>query len=171
MLTALLAVPPLTAALRFPLAMSSVAAASIARTTCHCGDVSITVDLSVPPMSSSICHCSTCRKLSGGVAMATVLFPSAAVEVKSASGAALLETATSKHVRRLRCSACHSPVLATLGTERVGVPLALFDAPVPDGWSPQHHMWYSKRVIDAADGLPKFTERFGSALHESASIQ
>ena len=37
---------------------------------CHCG--AIRYALSADPESSMICHCQTCRRVSGGVAMAWV---------------------------------------------------------------------------------------------------
>ena len=118
------------------------AAASAVSASCFCGAVGIAVDTaSGPPMSSSICHCETCRRLSGGPMMATIMYPKAAVTLTNEGGGELSETKTSKHVRRLRCPKCSSPVLAELGGGRVGVPLSLFSRPLPDGWDPQCHLW------------------------------
>lgn len=143
---------------------------STAHATCFCGDVSLVVNTSTPPISSSICHCETCRRLTGAPMMATVMYPRAAVTLTN-SGAELSETRTSKHVRRLRCSRCSSPVLAELGGQRVGVPLSLFARPLPQGWQPQHHLWYNKRVVDVNDGNPKYLERYGSALFDDTSTR
>ena len=51
------------------------------RAQCFCGKISVTVDSSVEPISSSICHCETCRRLTGAPMMATVLLPNAAVSL------------------------------------------------------------------------------------------
>jgi hypothetical protein len=45
--------------------------------------------------------------------MATVLLSGKAVEITVKSGAELLTLATSKHVNRLRCPTCFSPVLVS----------------------------------------------------------
>ena len=69
-----------------------------------------------------------------------------------------------RHVSRLRCAKCFSPVLAKLkaGGGKDVVPLAIFDRSlIPASWSPQHHMHYGSRVLDVDDGLPKFVGRFG----------
>ena len=120
------------------MAASSSGAAEL-RAACFCGAVSLSVDTAQAPISSSICHCETCRRLSGAPMMATVMYPKGAVTVSARE--TLSETRTSKHVKRLRCPACSSPVLAELGGERVGVPLSLFARPLPAGWDPQCHLW------------------------------
>ena len=94
--------------------------------------------------------------------IASVMFARNDVSLSSESGAEppLCETKTSKHVTRLRCATCFTPVLAILGPSRCVVPLSLFERP-PEEWAPQHHMHYDCRVIDVADKLPKYRTNFG----------
>jgi hypothetical protein len=134
----------------------------------------VSVDMSTKPVAASLCHCKVCRKLTGAPMMATVLLPTEAVKMTVTSGAELLTLATSKHVNRLRCPRCFSPVLATMGdgkkgNERVGVPLALFDAALPKHWLPQHHLWYEQRVLDVDDTLPKKRRGHFSGLYEPSA--
>jgi len=142
-------------------------AASPTAATCFCGAVGVEV-AAAAPISSSICHCTRCRKLSGAPHIASVILAREHVTLTStAPGSgepALVETVTSKHVTRFRCASCLGPVLATLGPSRCVVPAAIFDAPLPSGWAPQHHIHYLSRILDVRDGLPKHGTNFGSPL-------
>mmetsp|Transcript_2237 Transcript_2237/g.8109 ORF Transcript_2237/g.8109 Transcript_2237/m.8109 type:complete len:187 (+) Transcript_2237:1-561(+) len=137
--------------------------------SCFCGGV--TVSVSGPPMFSSFCHCSICRRLSGAPYTAQSVWRAPAVELTSTAGD-LLELRTSKHVVRERCPACASPVRArmTLGKEEaVAVPLSLFEFEPAEGagaaaplsathpFRPERHIHYAGRVVDCRDGLPKFS--------------
>lgn len=140
---------------------------------CYCGQVA--VSMAAEPLGASICHCSTCRKLSGAPFMAMALFNAADVTVTGE----LVHTRTSRNVKRSRCARCYTPVRATLGaapSQTCAVPLALVDdlvdngeesdatdgqaggpyARLPPAWRPLHHMYYAQRVLDVGDALPKF---------------
>ena len=143
------------------------AAQSAISATCFCGAVRVEVEAGSRAVSSSICHCSRCRKLAGAPFIASVIFAKQQVTLTSTalgSEPALVETVTSKHVTRMRCASCLGPVLATLGPSRCVVPAAIFDAPLPIGWAPQHHIHYGSRLLDVLDGLPKHGTGFGSPL-------
>lgn len=145
-------------------ATSTLAMASL-EAACYCGSTLIKVATEKPPISSSICHCATCRRLTGAPFLANIMLPAAALTVTSKDGegdAALVSQKTSKHVTRHRCSTCYSPVYALLGKDKVVVPASLFSPPHPESWSAQHHLYYDRRVIDMADSLPKFRNHFGS---------
>ena len=135
--------------------------------TCHCGAVELRVPAGIKPISTSICHCDTCKKLSGAPFLVSVLLPAEDVTLTAANGSGepeLVDFQTSKHVTRRRCAACHSPVVAELGKSRYAIPLALFPRPHPEGWQPQHHMHYDHRVMDVSDDLPKYRTKFGSTF-------
>ena len=146
--------------------------------SCYCGAVRLCVDMARPPLSVSICHCASCRRLTGAPALANLMLPTEALQLlprkdKAGDAAgdalptdALVALQTSKHVTRNRCAQCHSPVFATLGTGRVVVPLSLFAPPLPEAWKPQHHLYYDRRGLDAGDELPKYRTHFGSVLWE-----
>jgi hypothetical protein len=145
----------------------AVQMASALQASCFCGAVKLRVlDAAAPPLASSICHCRTCRSLTGAPFLANIMLPADRLEVRDRDGgeAKLLELHTSKHVTRKRCAACYSPVLAVMeGRKRVVVPASLFDPPHPVSWSAQHHLYYDRRVIDVDDTLPKFRTHMGSA--------
>ena len=129
------------------------------RASCYCGAVSLAVARDARPLASSICHCQTCRRLTGAPFLANLVFAPTDVELETTAG--LAELRTSEHVVRRRCACCHAPVLAELTTSRrVVVPAALFDSPPPE-WRAQHHIYYDRRVMDVPDGLAKFRTNFG----------
>ena len=125
-------------------------------------------------MAVSICHCVNCRKLSGAPFSAQALFDGAKVSVHRARGDAdageveaddpdVTGFESSARVERFRCAACSSPVYATLAKGKTCVvPLAILDAhPTLQRLKPTHHMYYARRVLDAADDLPKFVASSG----------
>ena len=140
--------------------------AAALRATCYCGAVRLCVEAALPPLSVSVCHCSTCRRLTGAPMLANLMLPSEGLRLSSANDdiPQLLKEQTSKHVSRHRCATCYSPIYATLGKGRVVVPTALFPPPHPAAWRPQHHLYYDRRVIDVGDELPKYRLHFGSDL-------
>lgn len=52
------------------------------RCSCFCGAVTLYVDLSHETVSASVCHCSTCRRTSGGPFMTNVGVTKEAVELR-----------------------------------------------------------------------------------------
>ena len=132
--------------------------------SCFCGAVRLRCDVATPPISVSICHCSSCRRLTGAPFLANLMLPADALTLQGRDDTPppLTSLKTSKHVTRHRCSECHSPIYATLGKERIVVPTSLFAPPLPAAWLPQHHLYYDRRVMDVNDELPKFRTHFGS---------
>ena len=138
------------------------------RATCFCGRCAATVRDESKIASTSICHCSICRRLTGAPFLANVLTPPDNVVLEAraddASEYAVVEPdalaglKTSKNVVRYRCPTCASPLVATLklGKQHLrAVPLALFPRPHPPNWAPQHHFHYDDRVVDVPDGVVK----------------
>ena len=152
-------------------ALLSATASGCVQASCHCGAVVVKICENATPHAQSYCHCKTCRALSGAPYMANLIFAVDQVELIGASGAdapKLLETQTSQHVVRKRCSSCYSPVAASLGTKRVVVPAALFDREsLPSSWHAQHHLYYDKRIVDVDDDLPKYRGNYGGDLYQS----
>ena len=79
------------------------------RASCFCGAVEVAVDSKASPVSTSICHCANCRRISGAPFLANVILSSAAVEVRceGSGDAGLIDDATSLNthgVSRRRCA-------------------------------------------------------------------
>lgn len=129
---------------------------------CHCGATKVSVR-ATKAVGRSICHCATCRRLSGAPFLAQALFPADTVVVEHADGAEPWALDTSQAVRRFRCASCGSPTHATLGTYALtAVPLSML---VPDGARcppelvPKVHLYYDERVLDIPDdGLPRYSK-------------
>lgn len=73
--------------------------------SCVCGAVSFT--LTTPPTQANLCHCSMCRKWSGGVFMGMVV-PRGALELKGEEH--LTVYTSSPWAERAFCSTCGSSV-------------------------------------------------------------
>ena len=134
---------------------------------CFCGKTRISLIDADAIVSSSICHCSVCRRLCGAPFCANLLTPRSNVRIdiygSPASVDALAGLQTSKNVVRYRCTSCSSPTLATLKLGKqdlYALPLAAFPRPHPAKWAPQHHFHYSDRVMDVRDGLTKYSGRY-----------
>ena len=105
---------------------------------CFCGKTRISLIDADAIVSSSICHCSVCRRLCGAPFCANLLTPRSNVRIdiygSPASVDALAGLQTSKNVVRYRCTSCSSPTLATLKLGKqdlYALPLAAFPRPHP----------------------------------------
>lgn len=151
---------------------------------CFCGKVAVT--LTGAPTAVSICHCVNCRKLSGAPFTAQALVRAAQVEVTRDDGVGeLVGYASSPAVERFRCPTCMSPVYASLSKGKMAaVPLSVLDDRSDDGGEggegggttteqttapmlrATHHMYYSDRIIDVPDHLPKYVKSAGGKQAE-----
>ncbi len=132
---------------------------------CYCGEVEI--EAHGAPHSVSYCHCSICRKLSGAPFSCQALFKPDQVKVTLAAAGNISALATSKAVDRYRCVTCFSPIKASvLGGKVIAVPLQLITSWVVGSSNlnienellrPRHHLYYSDRVMDVLDELPKYS--------------
>ena len=124
--------------------------------SCYCGKIQM--EIRGRPVAVSICHCTVCRRLSGGAFSIQSLhsknnFSCAAEEVD------LWSIQSSPNVTRYRCKECGSPVYATLGKGKTYVvPRSALTNVAKDDecFAPTHHMHYKQRVIDVEDELPKY---------------
>ena len=151
--------------MRLGVVAMSTAVATALEAKCFCGAVTVRVAPGSIPQASSICHCHTCRSLSGAPFLANLIFSAEDIElISTADGGCpnLVSMSTSKAVTRSRCASCYSPVSATLGSKRLVVPAALFERDaLPADWAVQHHLYYGSRIMNVEDSLPKFLGHFG----------
>ena len=128
----------------------------ITNASCYCGKIKM--EILGKPIAVSICHCTVCRRLSGGAFSLQSLhsqknFTCAATEND------LWSIQSSPNVTRYRCKECGSPVYATLGKGKTYVvPRGALTniAKDDESFKPTHHMHYKQRCIDIEDKLPKF---------------
>lgn len=122
--------------------------------TCHCGDYKAC--LNADPFQVSYCHCRDCRKATGapvtvfaGFRMTDIILESGIVKAYRSS----------RHVDRLSCAACGSPVGYTDDRLRgeIYIYIGLIDD--ADRLMPHLHAWTSEKLpwVRCDDGLVKYT--------------
>ncbi|MDQ4135459.1 MAG: GFA family protein [Pseudomonadota bacterium] len=90
------------------------------------------------PKRVGLCHCLTCRKVSGSAFNAFAVFPADAVTVTGA----FATWAASPHGERAFCPSCGSQVFAREGGE-MEMKLGAFDA--PNVFTPSYEAWVPRR--------------------------
>lgn len=120
--------------------------------TCYCGAVSVAV--TGAPVFSAYCHCESCRKWHSAPMAALAAWPASDVTVQ---GDVVVSDKTDE-TQRTSCAKCGGNVLTTkpgLGW-KVVYPLTLSGSEFT--YQPAAHIFYAERVLDFADGLPKFSD-------------
>lgn len=119
---------------------------------CYCGQVA--VEVHGDPVFSAYCHCNSCRKWHSAPMTALAAWPEASVKV---TGDVIVSDMTDE-TQRTSCAKCGGGVLTTkpgLGW-KVVYPLTLAGSDF--AYQPGAHIFYDERVLDFADGLPKFVD-------------
>ena len=101
--------------------------------SCVCRGVTFRV--TGEPLRVGICHCTDCRKTSGGPFAAFAIWPSEAFEPSSGS--------TGTYAGRSFCSTCGSRVFAVSGDE-VEIMLGSLDE-TPTDLTPEYELWIGRR--------------------------
>jgi len=115
---------------------------------CYCGQVKVRV--TGEPRMQGLCHCTSCRSWHGAPFTAFAGMASDAVEITG-------DTVQADHREesgRLSCVACGGAVANLKPAWGVTVIYATVVKEMP--FQPALHLHYGERVMDIADGLPKF---------------
>lgn len=129
----------------------------LSTSTCLCGDTE--VKLNGSPVMRFVCHCSICQDVYQKPFADIIVVRSSQVSRPINSGIQFKKHRLPPAVRRGTCPSCNYPVLAFLTltpfVEFAFIPAANFcdEAELP---MPILHSFYSKRVRDVNDELPKF---------------
>lgn len=119
---------------------------------CHCGQLRYTV--TGEPLNVMVCHCDSCKKVTGQPFFARAVFPADAVTIE---GEATLYPSSSEITRRF-CPVCGATVFAQRRTmlDRLSVTLGSLDAPA--ALPPTAHMFAGRMVdwLKLEDGLPRY---------------
>jgi hypothetical protein len=136
-----------------------VADAGPMRGSCLCGGV--TFELTEPFLRISMCHCTTCKAISGGIGTATGRVPTSAVRVLT--GRELITTyQPGEGSAKSFCSVCGSNLFGTgwPDSEYTGVRLTTLDD--QETLTPEMHIW-ARSVAPwetlPDDGLPRHDEQ------------
>ncbi|MEM7188193.1 MAG: GFA family protein [Pseudomonadota bacterium] len=118
--------------------------------TCYCGAATVTVE--GPPLMAGLCHCYSCRKWHAAPINAFAAWPAEKVVITGD----VIETDVNPVSVRTSCAKCGSCIAN--GKPKRGTvvvyPMALAGSNVP--YKPTLNLFYEERVMDVADGLPKF---------------
>eukprot|EP00755_Sulcionema_specki_P001158 Sspe_Gene.116419::Locus_105648_Transcript_1_1_Confidence_1.000_Length_699::g.116419::m.116419 len=123
---------------------------------CLCGGTE--VEVSQLPLSTYYCHCTLCQRTTSAPFEIGAVVPRDGVHIVRGS-AALKGYPSSPTGVRLRCGTCGTFVGAENG-DMWCMATALYIDPVsgaiPLFLKPDKHIFYSSRVVDVPDGLPKY---------------
>jgi len=119
---------------------------------CYCGSVTVTVD--GPPVASAYCHCHSCRKWHAAPVNAWSIWPLIAVRISGET----IRSFTNETSRRISCAQCGGGVANIKPAINMIVVYPMVLAGSDLGFEPVCHVHYIERVLDIADGLPKYIE-------------
>lgn len=120
---------------------------------CHCGAVRYV--LAAQPEASMICHCRTCRAVSGAPVLAWI---STSADTFAVTKGAPARYASSPGVQRQFCAHCGTQ-LTYIGADYVdAIDIATASLDDADAFPPTHHSWldHDLRWLKFGDGLPTF---------------
>ncbi len=120
---------------------------------CHCG--AIRYALSAAPVGSMICHCRSCRGISGAPVAAWLTVATDAFAITKGKSA---RYASSAKVDRRFCGACGTHVAYTTTDDPGYIDVATATLDDPNAFPPTHHSWLSHDLdwVAFGDGLPTF---------------
>ncbi len=105
---------------------------------CLCGAVRLRI--AGEPYRVGLCHCMTCRRMTGSAFSTFAVFPADAVTVAGETGA----FASSGKGRQHFCRACGSPVFwREVGSDEIEVYVGALDE--PDVLRPTYELWIGRR--------------------------
>ena len=118
---------------------------------CFCGQVRYR--LSAKPIGSMVCHCQTCRRISGAPAVAWVSVARGAFSFTKGAPATF---ASSEPVKRTFCAACGTPLTYQTASNQDELDVTTCTLDEPNEFPPTHHSWLSHNVgwVLFGDGLP-----------------
>ncbi|MDH3644909.1 MAG: GFA family protein [Gammaproteobacteria bacterium] len=140
---------------------------------CHCG--AVRYEVGADPVDAKICHCRDCQALHGAPMQWAAIFHKR--DVRLTAGFEHLrfynsENATAARVLpcKVACEICGTPIADEGRNMWMAFP-TLFDfgvpPQVPEAFKPTCHIFYSMRVMDITDALP----RWAGHKNKSASLE
>ena len=130
---------------------------------CFCG--SVRYEVSAEPVDAKFCHCKACQTLHGAPIQCAVIFHKH--HVRLTAGWDLLHFFNSEQgiddrilPCKVSCNMCRTPIADEGRRMWLAFP-TLFDfrqkTTTPDSFKPTCHIFYSQRLIDIRDKLPKWS--------------
>ncbi len=120
--------------------------------TCYCG--ALKVSLSEQPLAAGFCHCFSCRKWHSAPINAWAIWPTQKVAINGDVISADVDAGS----QRLSCAKSGGAIGNGKPTLDMTVIYAMSLIESDFIFEPTMHIWYSERVINVNDGLPKFAD-------------
>ncbi len=122
---------------------------------CHCGAVRYA--LAKKPSASMICHCRTCRSISGAPVVAWISVDSDAFEVTKGVPK---QYVSSSGVLRQFCGRCGTQLTYARADEDAYLDVTTASLDDPNAFPPTHHSWLKHDLewVQFGDGLPNFNK-------------
>ena len=122
---------------------------------CFCGAIRYRAD--VVPANTMLCHCRSCRKVTGAPVVGWLTFP---LENFRFTRGEPDEFASSPPVQRTFCRQCGTPLTYRSDVEPATLDVTTGTLDDPDAFPPTHHSWLSHDVgwVRFGDGLPAFQQ-------------
>ena len=138
---------------------------------CHCK--AVTYEVCSDPVDAKICHCTVCRTFHGAPMQWAAVFHKHNVRITEGKNHLTFYTSELNKYERIlpckvSCSLCGTLIADEGRNMRLAFP-SLFDFGVPPSvpkhFKPTCHVFYTMRVMDINDDLPKWTG------HKNRSVQ
>jgi len=125
---------------------------------CLCGAVRYRI--AGPPLSSAICHCTSCRRASGAPTVAWVTVNRTQFEILSGEPVAFR---SSPGVTRQFCAKCGSPLTYENAKNPSSIDITTISLDEPNGFPPSAEVWLEDKISwqPTDPDLPKYQ---GSSL-------
>lgn len=139
------------------------------RARCHCG--AVRYEVSADPVDAKICHCADCRVLHGAPMQWAAIFEKKDVcFIAGVEHLRFYNSSLKSQARRLpckvSCSLCGTPIADEGRNMWLAFP-TLFDfgtpRQLPSSFKPSCHIFYTMRVVDIHDDLPKWSGHKGKS--------
>jgi hypothetical protein len=122
---------------------------------CFCGAIRYRAE--GVPSNSMVCHCRTCRRVTGAPAVGWLTFPLASFRFSRGEPD---EFQSSPPVLRTFCRQCGTPLTYRHESSPETLDVATGTLDDPNAFPPTHHSWLSHGLswVKFGDGLPTFPE-------------
>ncbi|KZV68838.1 hypothetical protein PENSPDRAFT_581773 [Peniophora sp. CONT] len=131
---------------------------------CHCERVHYQLSRA-EPLDSKLCHCTTCQTQHAAPFQWAAIFHKEDINFTRGHHALEWYDPSSKSIEhvlpcKVRCAFCHSPIMDEGRNMVLIFPslVHLKTKEAKEAFKPRCHIFYSQRVVDVPDGLPKWSE-------------
>ena len=126
---------------------------------CMCGNVRYLINAA--PLTVIACHCSRCRRQSGGAYSVNLIIRASTMEISGPIDSwDERETASGAPLDRQHCGQCGSPIRSVPSNNPKLVAVKLGSLDDPSNYSPLMHIWCQSKLpwVIIPDDLPSFAE-------------